>query len=186
MKKNLRNLFVFTLTLLITAVTCCKSNIANAESEAALYDMVWKLVNTRYLDQSNNGQNWYRWRHKYDDKIKTPEDAYVAIDTMVASLNDKYTRFVTPKEFEEEKTIIKGSLYGIGVQIGIRDGKILVISPLEDTPGEKAGLMAYAHGQYFELGKKIGSFGFSVKKPEKKRKKHTAAKPIVKKKTAKK
>lgn len=142
MKKNLRNIFLITLTLLITAVTCCRSNTVYAESESALYDMVWKLVNTRYLDQSNNGQNWYRWRHKYDDKLKTPEDAYVAIDTMVASLNDKYTRFVTPKEFEEEKTIIKGSLYGIGVQIGIRDGKILVISPLEDTPGEKAGLMA--------------------------------------------
>lgn len=55
---------------------------------------------------------------------------------------------------------------------------------------ERAGLMAYAHGQYFELGKKIGSFGFSVKKPEKKSKKRTAAKTAhkadVKKKTAKK
>ena len=59
---------------------------------------------------------------------------------------------------------------------------------------EKIGLMAYAHGQYFELGKKIGSFGFSVKKPEKKAKKqtkssaqkHTVSKPYVKKKTAKK
>jgi hypothetical protein len=54
--------------------------------------------------------------------------------------------------------------------------------------------MAYAHGQYFELGKKIGSFGFSVKKPEKKAKKqpesglkkHTSAKPFVKKKRSKK
>ena len=54
--------------------------------------------------------------------------------------------------------------------------------------------MAYAHGQYFELGKKIGSFGFSVKKPEKKAKKqtkgfqqkHTSSKPYVKKKTSKK
>lgn len=142
MKKFLRNTALITLALLVTCITCCRSNTALAESDAVLYDMVWKLVNTKYVDQTNNGQNWERWRHKYDDKIKTPEDAYVAIDTMVASLNDRYTRFVPPKEFEEEKSMIKGSLYGIGIQMGLRDGKIVVIAPLEDTPGEKAGLLA--------------------------------------------
>lgn len=37
---------------------------------------------------------------------------------------------------------------------------------------EKAGLLAYAHGDYFALGKRLGSFGFSVRKKNKKRKKH--------------
>ncbi|MCD7879067.1 MAG: S41 family peptidase [Candidatus Gastranaerophilales bacterium] len=142
MKKNFKSTVLIALTLLLICVTCNRSNTAMAESDAALYDMVWKIVNTRYLDQTNNGQDWYRWRHKYDDKIKTPEDAYVAIDTMIASLNDRYTRFVNPKEFEEEKSMIKGSLFGIGIQIGLREGKILIISPIEDTPGEKAGLLA--------------------------------------------
>ena len=142
MKKLLKNTALITLALFVVGISFSRSNTALADSEAALYDMVWKIVNTRYIDQTNNGQDWNRWRHKYDDKIKTPEDAYVAIDTMVASLNDRYTRFVDPKEFEEEKSMIKGSLFGIGVQIGLRDGKILVISPLEDTPAEKAGLIA--------------------------------------------
>ena len=142
MKRFLKNTALITFALLIVSITFCRSNTAMAENDAALYDMVWKIVNTKYLDQTNNGQDWQRWRYKYDDKIKTPEDAYVAIDTMVASLNDRYTRFVNPKEFEEEKSLIKGSLYGIGIQIGIRDGKILIISPIEDTPGEKAGLLA--------------------------------------------
>ena len=140
MKKNLKNTALIALSLMLISITFCRSNTAMAESETVLYDMVWKIVNSRFIDQTNNGQDWERWRHKYDDKIKTPEDAYVAIDTMVASLNDRYTRFVTPREFEEEKSMIKGSLFGIGVQIGIRDGKILVVSPIEDTPGEKAGL----------------------------------------------
>ena len=35
---------------------------------------------------------------------------------------------------------------------------------------DRAGLMAYIHGEYFTIGKKIGSFGYSVKKPAKKRK----------------
>lgn len=37
---------------------------------------------------------------------------------------------------------------------------------------EKAGLLAYAHGDYFALGKRLGNFGFSVRKKNKKRKKH--------------
>ena len=130
------------LAIVIVCITCCRSNTALAQSDAGMYDMVWKIVNTRFLDQTNNGQDWSRWRHKYDDKIKTPEDAYVATATMVASLNDRYTRFVPPKEFEEEKNAIKGSLFGIGVQIGLRNGKILIVAPIEDTPGEKAGLLA--------------------------------------------
>ena len=140
MRKILKKTALLTLTLLFVCFSFSDSNTAMAEADAAQYDMVWKIVNSKYLDQTNNGQNWYRWRHKYDDKIKTPEDAYVAIDTMIASLNDRYTRFVPPKEFTEEQNMIKGSLFGIGVQIGLRDGKILVISPIEDTPGEKAGL----------------------------------------------
>lgn len=140
MRKILKKTLLISLALLFICICFNRSNTAFAQSDTALYDMVWKLVNAKYLDNTKNSQDWERWRHKYDDKIKTSEDAYVAIDTMIASLNDRYTKFVPPKEFEEEKSMIKGSLFGIGVQIGIRDGKILVIAPIEDTPGEKAGL----------------------------------------------
>ena len=61
---------------------------------------------------------------------------------MVSSLNDQYTRFLPPKENEEEANSINASLKGIGVQIGLRDGKLQVVAPLEDTPAEKAGLLA--------------------------------------------
>ncbi len=142
MRKFLKNSALIMLSLFVVCLFCCRSNTAMAQTDAELYDMVWKIVNTRYIDQTNNGQDWKRWRHKYDEKIKTPEDAYVAINTMVVSLNDNYTRFLNPSDFTEEKNAIKASLYGIGVQIGLRDGKILIISPIEDTPGEKAGLLA--------------------------------------------
>ena len=118
------------------------ANVVFAFTPQQLYDNAWKIVNTKYVDQTNNKQNWTRWRHKYDAVIETDEDAYVAIDTMLASLNDPYTRFLNPKEFAEETTSIKGSLKGIGIQIAVRDGKLLVIAPMEDTPAEKAGLIA--------------------------------------------
>lgn len=126
------------LLFLVLFFSC---NVASAEVNA-LYDQVWKLVNSKYVDRSNNKQNWERWRYKYDNVIKTPEDSYLAIETMLASLNDPYTKFLDPKAFEEETSSIKGSLKGIGVQIGIADGKLVIIAPIEDTPGEKAGLKA--------------------------------------------
>ena len=118
-----------------------KSNI-QASTPIELYDNVWRLINTKYVDQTNNEQDWGKWRHKYDNVIKSEDDAYVAIDTMVASLNDPYTKFLNPKEFADETGSIKGSLKGIGIQIGVKDGKLMVIAPIEDTPAEKAGLMA--------------------------------------------
>lgn len=130
-------------TLLISVLSWVLiQNIALAIAPCQLYDQVWRVVNTKYVDQTNNGQNWNRWRAKYDEYLRTDEDAYVAIATMLASLNDPYTKFLDPKEFAEETSSIKGSLKGIGVQIGVRDGKLLIIAPIEGTPGEKAGLMA--------------------------------------------
>ena len=144
-RKQVRNimkksLIVFGSFLFLTGWVI-KDNVF-AYGPVDLYDNVWRLVNNKFVDQTNNNQDWASWRHKYDDKIKTNEDAYVAINTMIASLNDPYTKFLDPKEFAEETSSIKGSLKGIGIQIGVKDGKLMVIAPIEDTPAEKAGLQA--------------------------------------------
>lgn len=118
------------------------SGVAFAYQSLDLYDNVWRLINTKYVDPSNNQQDWNTWRHKYDNYIKTDDDAYVAIGTMVASLDDPYTKFLDPKDFAEETSSIKGSLKGIGVQIATKEGKLMVIAPIEDSPAEKAGLLA--------------------------------------------
>lgn len=113
-----------------------------AHSPQMLYDEVWKLVNNRYVDSSKNGQEWAIWRHRYDNRLQTMDDAYLAIDTMLSSLNDRYTRFLNPEEFADEGNSIRATLFGIGIQIGIRNDQIVVISPIEDTPAERAGLKA--------------------------------------------
>jgi len=128
-------------TLILAAVMTGMAS-AFAATPAELYDDVWKIVNKKYYDPSNNAQDWNKWRYRYENKLKTKEDAYVAIETMLTSLNDPYTRFLDPKEFSEETQSIKGSLKGIGTQIGIRDGELVIIAPLEDSPAERAGLLA--------------------------------------------
>ena len=137
MKKSI----IFFGTFLFLSGWVIKDNVF-AYSPVDLYDNVWRLINNKFVDQSNNQQDWAKWRHKYDNKIQTNEDAYVAINTMVASLNDPYTKFLDPKEFADETSSIKGSLKGIGIQIRVKDGKLMVIAPIEDTPAEKAGLKA--------------------------------------------
>ena len=71
-----------------------------------LYDNVWKLVNSKFVDQTNNCQDWKKWRHKYDNQIKTNEDAYVAIETMIASLNDPYTNFWILKNLRKKQVLL--------------------------------------------------------------------------------
>lgn len=113
-----------------------------AYTPQSLYDEVWKLINTRFVNEDKNGQDWRIWRHRFDSQMKDDQDATVAVETMLASLNDRYTRFLDKDEFAEEGRSIKATLYGIGIQIGVREDKLVVISPIDDTPADRAGLRA--------------------------------------------
>ena len=138
--KQMLKRFSIPILLFLLFYTTTLKNPALAIAPQTLYDKAWKLIDSKYVDETQNQQNWERWRHKYDAVIHDEKDAYVAIGTMIDSLGDVYTRFLTPKEYKDESESIQGSLKGIGVQIGVRDGKLLIIAPLEDTPGERAGL----------------------------------------------
>ena len=109
MRKIMKKSIIFLGLFLVMFGWVIKSNV-QASTPIELYDNVWRLINTKYVDQTNNEQDWGKWRHKYDNVIKSEDDAYVAIDTMVASLNDPYTKFLNPKEFADETGSIKGSL----------------------------------------------------------------------------
>ncbi len=141
LKQTLKKISIFFILILFFCITNVQ-NPALALTPQGLYDKAWRLIYAKYVDDTQNQQNWERWRHKYDDVIKDDEDAYVAIGTMVDSLGDVYTKFLTPKEYKDESESIQGSLKGIGVQIAVKDGRLLIIAPLEDTPGEKAGLLS--------------------------------------------
>jgi carboxyl-terminal processing protease len=123
---------------------------ANSASEAPgkqteplqVYHKVWQLIHDSYVDPTYNGQDWGRWEHRYDRYIKTSDDAYKAIDSMLVSLGDRYTRFLTPEAFKEETEQITAKLYGIGIQMGYdKTHKIIVIAPIPDTPAAASGLM---------------------------------------------
>ena len=109
-------------------------------SPQRLFDRTWRVVNNEYYESSLNHQNWNRWRTRYQGKIKTQDDAKVAIDTMIASLDEPYTRFMSQKEFEELTTSITSKIYGIGVNIYSNSGRTEIFNVMQGTPADFAQL----------------------------------------------
>ncbi|MBX9689692.1 MAG: S41 family peptidase [Candidatus Obscuribacterales bacterium] len=108
-----------------------------------LYSRVWGIISNEYYDQNFNDQDWKRWEHRYDGKLKTLDDAHKAIETMLASLGDKYTRFLDKEAFSDEKQQIDAHLFGVGIQIGMdKSQRIIVIAPIDNTPASHAGVQA--------------------------------------------
>ena len=109
-------------------------------SAQKLYDRSWQTIKNEYYDPNFNHQHWARWKNRYQGKIKTEEDAKVAIETMLASLDDPYSRFLTKEEFAQQNTSITSKISGIGVNIVNDAGKIRIISVIEETPAQFADL----------------------------------------------
>lgn len=61
---------------------------------------------------------------------------------MVASLDDPYSVYLTSEEFDELVEDTSGKFFGIGVYINSSDGYITVVSPIRNTPAERAGLLS--------------------------------------------
>lgn len=94
------------------------------------------------MDKTCNHQDWQRWKERYEGKIETYADSHVAIQTMLSSLDDPYSRFLSEEEFSEQDMNMDARLKGIGVHITEIDGKVTIISVIEDTPAERFGLKA--------------------------------------------
>ena len=110
-----------------------------------IIDQVWQIIYRDFLDYSGNYKpdDWIELRKEIlSNKYFENEDAYIAIKGMLAELNDPYTRFLDPKEFNEMKIDTTGELMGVGIQISLDEvtNKIVVVSPIEGTPAFLAGI----------------------------------------------
>jgi carboxyl-terminal processing protease len=74
------------------------------------------------------------------EDVREKDLLYGAIHGMVKAWNDPYTRFVDPEQLEEEEIQMEGEYGGLGIYISQRDGRTLVVSPIEGTPADRVGL----------------------------------------------
>ena len=102
----------------------------------------WNIIKNNYYNNNLNKQNWNRWKKHYAHRIKTEEDAAVAINSMLASLDDSYSKFMTKDEFSLQNSAINSKLYGIGINIASISGKIYIINVLENAPAYNSGIRA--------------------------------------------
>ncbi len=110
-------------------------------------DHVWQIVYRDFLDSSGKFQksNWISLRKEVLSKTYSDSnEAYDAIRDMLSNLDDSYTRFLEPKEFNQMRIDTSGELTGVGIQI-VKDKEsddLIIISPIEGTPAFDAGIKA--------------------------------------------
>jgi carboxyl-terminal processing protease len=88
---------------------------------------------------------WETWdaihKNYYKDvNISDKDRVYGATKGLVRSLGDPYSDFFTPEEAKKFEQDVSGNFGGIGAEIGSQKGFIVVVSPLKNSPAERAGL----------------------------------------------
>jgi carboxyl-terminal processing protease len=106
----------------------------------------WRLVNQSYVDPGRlEAVHWRQLRQKTLEKpIASSAQAYDAIESLLAPLGDPYTRMLRPADFGTLRSNTKGTVDGVGLQLGLRAGdqRIVVIAPLDDSPAAAAGILS--------------------------------------------
>ncbi len=93
-----------------------------------------------YSDLQLFGEVFDRIRAEYVDVPDERELIRAAINGMLTSL-DPHSVYFDPQTYSEQQNIIKGEFGGLGIEVTMEDGVIKVISPIDDTPAAKAGIL---------------------------------------------
>lgn len=91
----------------------------------------WNTLNDKFVDTATSSK-----------VITDQTKVWGAISGLTASFDDPYTVFFPPAEsalFAEE---VRGNFEGVGMEVVQKDGALVVISPLKDSPAEQAGILA--------------------------------------------
>ncbi len=123
-------LFAFLCTSLAALQTPCRAEISQKEQEKT-YQQLEIFANILSILQNN-----------YVEPIDTDKVIHGAIRGLLFSL-DPHSSYMRPEEFNELQEETEGEFSGIGIEITIKNGILTVISPIEGTPADQAGLKAH-------------------------------------------
>jgi carboxyl-terminal processing protease len=98
------------------------------QEQFSIFWEAWELVERHYVDRS---------------AVDSRQMTYGAISGMIDALGDDgHTRFMTPEEMALQSSDIMGRFYGIGAELGQRDGHPVIVAPMDGSPAEQAGIQA--------------------------------------------
>ncbi|HBB30921.1 MAG TPA: carboxyl-terminal protease [Cyanobacteria bacterium UBA8803] len=111
--------------------------------EQKLFSQAWRIVSQAYIDDTFNQQNWWLVRENALRKgLENRQATYAAIQSMLESLDDPFTRLLKPDQYRSLKVNTSGELSGVGLQIALdaESGKLEVVAPIVGSPAEQAGI----------------------------------------------
>lgn len=146
------NVFVLLFVFLLGAYLAVENNVVKkvAEKEVVFLGKLsgkYKEYDGRLAQNIDFNLYWDTWdtiKESYvgGGDLTDKQMFYGSLKGLIDSIDDPYSEFMDPqtsKEFEED---MSGSFEGIGAEIGIKDGTLTVIAPLDGTPACNAGLMS--------------------------------------------
>jgi carboxyl-terminal processing protease len=104
-----------------------KLPVAEKDLDFSLFWKTWDLLKEKHVDKGN---------------LDAQKLIYGAIKGMLQATGDPYTNFFDPQESKSFSEDLEGSFEGIGAELGIKDKILTVITPLDESPAQKAGLRA--------------------------------------------
>ncbi len=134
------------ISLCLICLLIAKPAIALNDGQQLVLES-WSLVNESFLNSKKFKKvDWRQLRQRaLEEPISSSDEAYSAIEAMLLPLDDPYTRLLRPSDYAALKASNLGSeINGVGLQLGANneDGQIVVISPLEGSPAEDAGIIS--------------------------------------------
>ena len=102
-----------------------KETAVSTSADFSAFWKVWETINEKFPNA---------------DKVADQDRVYGAIDGLISSLDDPHSVFFNPEETKRFEEDISGNFSGVGLELGMKDKVITVISPLKDTPAYKAGI----------------------------------------------
>ena len=122
------------LVLAIAAAATTVSNVARTQTVAASNTEIY-----RQLDLF--GDVLERVRADYVEKLDDSKLIESAINGMLTSL-DPHSAFLNKKHFQDMQVQTRGQFGGLGIEVTMENGIVKVVSPIEGTPAERAGIQA--------------------------------------------
>ncbi len=146
MKGKFSRFIFFFITLIIYSYCILTSNAHAFSKNQRLLLESWNLLNTSYLDDTFNNQNWYLVRQDLlKNSLNTREDTYQAINEMLTTLDEPFTRFLRPEQYHNLQIETSGELLGVGLQVQInpKTRDLEILSSLKNSPAQLAGIKAH-------------------------------------------
>ncbi len=111
----------------VTAVSSSNDIVKAEDVDMTEFWKAWKILDSKHVSSASTSVQQRVWG---------------AVEGLASSYGDDYTVFMPPSEAKSFNDEISGSLEGVGMEVGIRDGMLTVISPIKDSPAEKADIRA--------------------------------------------